>query len=118
MINIPYRVRQGLLRAGIVVLVLVLIVASVGLCWFLWLQRYVIYTKDRGVVIDMSLSEQVPEGQIAEISPPETVPVHYTDGEEEEATGNQLRQMLGFYADAETLKMKNFGIKSVHGLLK
>jgi hypothetical protein len=92
------------LRAGIVVLVLVLIVASVGLCWFLWLQRYVIYTKDRGVVIDMSLSEQVPEGQIAQMTPPETVPVHYKDGEEEDATGNQLRQMLGFYADEQTLK--------------
>ena len=92
MINIPYRVRQGLLRAGIVVLVLMLIVASVGICWFLWLQRYVIYTKDKGVVIDMSLSEQVPEGEIAEILPPETVPVHYKDGEEEDPTGNQLQR--------------------------
>ena len=52
---IPYRTRRALRRLCVTVLVLLLIVMALALCWLLWLNRYVIYTRD-GAKLDFNLS--------------------------------------------------------------
>ena len=51
--NIPYRTRSLLKRLGIATLAVVLVLMLVLFFWFVWLQRFVIYTRDQGAVIDM-----------------------------------------------------------------
>ena len=41
-LHIPYRTRQRLKRAGIVLLILVAVALLVWAAWMLWLQRYLI----------------------------------------------------------------------------
>lgn len=103
LMNIPYRTRQSLKRLAIALLVLALIAAAVAVCWFLWLERYVVYTKD-GAILDFSLSQQVAEGEVAREVPPETVSIYYNEGENAINVSKELFQLLGYYADAEALQ--------------
>lgn len=103
-INIPYRTRQGLKRAALIALVVFVVAAAIYACWFVWLQRYVIYTRDQGAVIDLTLSHQVTEGEVAVKPEDATVSIYYNEGENAINTSKELAQLLGFYADAEALK--------------
>ena len=102
--NIPYRTRQGLRHFAIILLIAVLVAVAVGVCWFVWLQRFVIYTRENGAIIDISLSQQVAEGQIATPPEKETVSIYYNEGENAINTSKDLTQMIGYYADFEALK--------------
>ena len=95
-INIPYRTRQGLKRAAVVLLVLLLVAAAVYICWVIWLQRYVIYTREQGAVIDMTMSAQVPEGEVAVKPESPTVSIYYNEGENAINTSKELFQLLGY----------------------
>ena len=101
--NIPYRTRRLLKSIGVILLILAIVGSLVYLCWFLWLQRYVIYTRDQGAVIDMSLPAQVAEGPVAEEPQKETVSIYYNEGENAINTSRELTQIVGYYADAELL---------------
>lgn len=103
-INIPYRTRQTLKRAALILLAALLVAAAVAMCWFAWLQRYVIYTRENGAVIDTNLSQQVSEGEVAVKPEDATVSIYYNEGENAINTSKELFQLLGFYADAEALK--------------
>ena len=61
---IPFRTRQLLRRIAVTVLVLVLIAAVVLGCWVLWLDRYIIYTRD-GVKLDFDLPPSLTPGRPA-----------------------------------------------------
>ena len=102
--NIPYRTQRLLKRAAIILLIAALIGSAIYLCWFLWLERYVVYTRDQGAILDMEQSANVPMGQ--EAIPPEkqTVSIYYNEGENAINTSKDLTQMVGFYADADALK--------------
>ena len=103
--NIPYRTRQNLKRAGIVALAVLVAAMLAGLFWFMWLERFVVYTRDLGAVLDMQLSEQLPEGKLP--SPPEypkDVPIYYNEGENAIHASQELVQLTGYYADAAALR--------------
>lgn len=105
MMKIPYRTRQTLKRVGIVSLVVLLALALVAVCWFVWLGRYVVYTRDQGAVLDMSLSAHIEEGM--EAKPPEaqeTVSIYYNEGDNAINTSKELQQMAGYYANTEALR--------------
>lgn len=102
-INLSFRTRQILLRVGVALLILVVLAAAVGIFWFAWLQRYVIYTRDKGAVIDRHLSATIAEGPEAIPDAKETIPISYEIEEEKEVSTDELKQMLGFYADEEVL---------------
>ena len=73
---IPYRTRNLLRKLMVTGLVLLLIVAVLLLCWFLWLNRFVIYTRG-GALLDFGLSPEFSEGQQAESQEPgETVDIY------------------------------------------
>ena len=100
--HIPYRTRRLLQRSSIVLLVVTLVAALVFLCWFVWLKRYVVYTRDQGAVLDMQLSAQIPEGNVA-IPPEEKDPVniYYNEGENAINTSKELTHIVGYYADTK-----------------
>ena len=108
--TIPYRTRQMLLRAGLILLVVLGIAALVWGGWIFWLSRFVVYT-DEGAKIDFSLSEQVSSGTVAQ--PPEkgeTIAVNYNDVAS--LVGEELTQIVGYYIEDADLKNDMEVIKS------
>lgn len=101
---IPYRTRRVFRKLSITLLVLLLSVAALLLCWLLWLNRYVVYTRD-GAVLDFYLSLEFPEGQVAESLPPaETVPIYFNEAEDvAPPESTELTQLSGICISGETL---------------
>ena len=80
--KIPYRTQQALKRAAVVLLFVLLAALLVFLCWFMWLERFVVYTRDGGVLLDMSLTDEFPDAQYAQTpTEGETVAIYYNEGE-------------------------------------
>jgi len=102
--SIPYRTRRVLRRLCVAVLVLMLIAAVLGLCWLLWLNRYVVYTRD-GVKLDFNLSMEYPEGEIPQKPEPgETVEVLFRDEpQEEEDRFAELIRFSGYSVELSRL---------------
>lgn len=101
--NIPYRTRRNLRRGALILLVIAIVAAAAWLCWFVWLQRYVVYTRDQGAIIDTKLSPQIQDGEVATQPEDETVSIYYNEGDNAINTSTELAQMVGYYADAEAL---------------
>ena len=78
---IPYHTRRILRRIFVSLVVLALVTAGVLLCWLLWLNRYVVYTRD-GVKLDFDMPLEFPQGQLA-VPPtaPPPVDIYYNEGE-------------------------------------
>lgn len=105
MMKIPYRTRQILKRAAIIALVVFLVAVLAATCWFVWLKRYIIYTRDEGAVLDMSLPPQISTGQVAQKPEnQETVSIYYNEGANAINTSKELEQISGYYADTEALQ--------------
>lgn len=103
--SIPYRARRNLRRLFTTVLILALVIACVLLCWFLWLHRYVVYTRD-GVKLDFDRPLEYPQGEIA--VPPDTLPsvhIQYDNGvQPEEEVNTELVRFSGYYVTLEKIK--------------
>lgn len=101
--HIPYRTRHLLKRIGVIALIVFLVFSVVYLFWFLWLGRFVVYTRENGAVLNMALDPNIAEGE--EAIPPETQPVsiYYNEGENAINVSRDLTQLLGYYADEELL---------------
>lgn len=101
---LSYRSRRALRRLCTVLLVLALLAAVGLLCWLLWLNRFVIYTKD-GVKLDFGISDSFQEGQLAGTQGTQnTVQIQYDQTEPTEPPSTELKQMSGYYIPAESLK--------------
>ena len=103
--NIPYRTRQHLKRAGILALALLVALILVGICWFLWLERFVVFTRDKGAVFDMTLTEEFPDAQPPALPQyPSDVSIYYNEGENAINANRELLQLEGYYADTAALR--------------
>lgn len=103
--NIPYRTRRLLRRLGITLVALLLVATLVLFFWFVWLQRFVIYTRDQGAIIDLNAPQDWVGGQLA--VPPdqkESFPIYYNEGENALNVTRELTQIVGFYADQAALQ--------------
>lgn len=109
---IPYRTRNALRKLCVTVLVIILVAAITLLCWLLWLNRYVIYTRD-GVKLDFGLSLEFPEGQLAvPPTPGVTIDIYYNEGENVVLPENtELQQLSGLYITGEMLAQDIAGIR-------
>ena len=95
---IPYRTRMLLRKLGIAALVLSVVTALVLLCWFLWLQRFVVYTRNEGSVLDFSVSETLPVGETArEPDADMEIQIHYNEGDDKVNLSTDLTQLNGYY---------------------
>lgn len=103
--NIPYRTRRLLKRIGITALAALLVAALVLFFWFVWLQRFVIYTRDEGAVVDLTAPQDWGNGVLA--VPPEQggqIPIYYNEGENSLNVTRELTQIVGYYADQTALQ--------------
>lgn len=102
--ELTYRTRRRLQRAGIIALAVVLASTAIWACWLVWLERHIVYSRD-GAVIDFELTSRDPgEGQLA--LPPEdqeNVSVYYNDGSDVSALDISLRQISGYYITSDML---------------
>ena len=110
--SIPYRTQQGLKHLAVVLLILAAVAALILLCWFLWLDRYVVYTRE-GVKLDFTQSIENFQGEQA--LPPaevETIPIYYNEGDDavEEVT-TELTKITGYYIDTAALQTSIRDIK-------
>lgn len=103
--NIPYRTRRLLKRIGITALAVLLVAALVLVFWFVWLQRFVIYTRGEGAVIDLTAPQDWVGGQLA-VPPTQTekIPIYYNEGENSLNVTRELTQIVGYYADQAALQ--------------
>ena len=102
---IPYRIQQALKRLGIGLLVLLVLASVVLLCWFLWLQRYVVYTED-GAKLNFDIALQFPDGQVAQ-KPTTGSDVNLIYGDEIEATGpanKEMERFSGYYVTVDAMR--------------
>lgn len=102
--NIPYRIQRLIRRLAIILLVVALVLAVASLCWFLWLDRYVVYTRD-GAQLNFDRPLGVFSGEAAE--PPqlsETIAIYYNEGDNEINLNNELTTIHGYYADTAALR--------------
>ncbi|MBE6926086.1 MAG: hypothetical protein E7461_04500 [Ruminococcaceae bacterium] len=99
--TIPYRTRRVCKRIFSVLLALSLVAIFVLMCWLLWLDRFLVYTKD-GAYLDFSQSNKLLSGELTgDTEPRPTVSIHYGD---EDATQNgALQQINGFYITEEDI---------------
>ena len=103
--KIPYRVRQFLKRFGRIALIVTVIAGLIFFCWFTWLERYVIYTRDDGAIIDMDLPPKVALGEEAlPDDTEESLSIYYNEGENAINVSKDLTQIAGYYATAENLE--------------
>lgn len=102
---ISYRTQRVLRQLGTALLVLLAAGAVLMLCWFLWLQRYVVYT-DSGARLDFSVSPQIPQGEPA--LPREennsTIDFVYNDGSAGDTpVTKELERFSGYYVTMDQL---------------
>lgn len=102
--NIPYRTRCALKRGGQILLAVFSVALVVWLCWMLWLNRYVIYTREDGAVLDFQQSAQLPEGEVARPPEKENVSIYYNEGDNAVNTSRELTQLNGYYIDTDALQ--------------
>ncbi len=102
--TIPYRTARALKKGAVTLLALALVAALLWGLWFLWLGRFVVYTRDRGAILDFNQSLEFGPGELA-VRPEQSgsVSIYYNEGENAINTSTDLVQMTGYYIDTQTL---------------
>lgn len=101
--TIPYRTQWVLKRILVVFLVVAVLLGIACACWFLWLQRYVVYTADGQVRLDFNLPP-ISDGETA--VPPDSldVPIRFDQNDALADKNTELTQMLGYYVERSDLQ--------------
>lgn len=103
--NIPYRTRQVLQRIALIALAILVVGGLIFFCWFTWLERYVIYTRDKGAIVDMNLNPSVALGvEAVPEATQESVSIYYNEGANAINVSRKLEQITGYYADRVALE--------------
>lgn len=103
--TIPYRTQRVLKKIGYIALALAIIAALAAVCWFAWLSRYVVYTREQGAVLRFDIDPVVPAGTTA--VPPEKpadISIYYNEGDNAINVSTELTQLVGYYVDTDALK--------------
>ncbi len=109
--NIPYRTRLKMQRTGTVVLFVLMVLILVWFCWVIWLERYVVYSRE-GATIDFSISSQELSGVVATPKKNTTnVSIYYNEGEYAISTSTDLEQLNGYYVTISDLIDDFEGVK-------
>ena len=103
-LQIPYRTRRTLGRLGLAALIVLAAAVLVWGCWMLWLQRYVVYTRDQGAKLDLEASPTLASGQVVKEPEQPQVNIYYNEGEDAINTSKELQQLQGYYITVTDLK--------------
>lgn len=101
--SIPYRTQQKLKRFAISLVILLVVAVIVWGMWVLWLQRFVVYTRDNGAVIDFAQPQTLPAGELAETPREAAIEIYYNEGDNKINTGLELGQLNGYYVTRSEL---------------
>ena len=102
--KIPYRTRRMLQFIGTAFLVFTLIFTIIWLCWVVWLERYIVYTRD-GAVLDLEISANTLTGEVAipPVADTSKVSIYYNEGADAIESSNTLTQLDGYFISADAL---------------
>ena len=101
--NLSYRTRRFLQGLVIFAIILALLALVFSLIWMLWLDRFVVYSRE-GVKFDFSLSSQDIFGIEAVKPTAPDVNIVIGEGKQEEEISLELVQLSGYYADVSMLE--------------
>ncbi len=101
--TIPYRTQRVLKQILIILLVVAVVLALVWTCWFIWVQRYIVFTADGKVKLDFDLPP-ISDGELA--VPPEDmdISIQFDQNNEMEGGNTELTQMTGYYVELTDLQ--------------
>lgn len=102
--SIPYRARRVMRNLAVSLLVLVLFAVLVLTCWLLWLNRYVVYSRD-GAKIDFTLSIHYQPGE-KPVQPEkgEHITIHdRVDENDPDNVSTEMTNFAGVYVTLEEL---------------
>lgn len=100
--KLTYRSRRRLHRLGVSLGCLALAACVVLICWFVWLERFVVYT-GQGAQLRFDYESPAGVAQIATAPEAETVAIHYNEGDDFVNTSTELAQFHGYYATTDVL---------------
>lgn len=115
---LPYRTRCFFKRLGIALLIVGIVAVAVLLCWLAWLDRYVVYTRDRGAIFDFSQSSHSLSGSSA-VKPPEGeyVEIFSYESSQEGQDNKKLSRLGGYYITGKDLETNLEAVKSQLAIL-
>ncbi len=94
--KLSYLGRQRLRRVLTVLAVIVVGLILAWWCWFVWLERFVVYTPN-GVRLDFDATWSLEDAQEAVPPENETVAIHFNEGEDVVITPASLPRLNGYY---------------------
>lgn len=102
---IPFRSRQAAGRLFTSLLVILLVLAIAIVCWGLWLNRYIVYTR-QGAVLDFSIDLNFSEAEPAEpAAPGPTIDIYYNEGDNTlSPITSELQQLEGYHVTEAMLQ--------------
>ncbi len=91
---------------GVFLLVLTIVAVAVLLCWMAWLERYLVFTRDGGAVLDFSRPSDRLSGEIAKKPEREEIfPLVRDDGTLlQDEKKKELSPLIGYYITAADLE--------------
>lgn len=102
--KMTYRTRRILSHVGVITLAVLLVFTITWLCWVMWLERYIVYTRD-GAVLDLEISANTLVGEVA--APPvagnSDISIYYNEGENAIETTHKLTQLEGYHISGDAL---------------
>ena len=116
--RMTYKTRRTIQRVMTVLLALALVLILFGFCWNIWVERYVVYTRE-GATLDFSRSPLDTVGVIA--TPPkadENVSIFFNEGSDAVELITELTALNGYYIDYNALKGSMDEIKTDLNRLK
>lgn len=101
-LKLTYRSRRRLHRLGVTLGYLALAAVVVLVCWFVWLERFLVYT-DNGAELRFDYESPAGTPQIASAPSEATVAIYYNEGDDFVNNSTELAQLHGYYADFSVL---------------
>ena len=109
--SIPYRTQQNLKRLAGTLLILLVVALIFSAIWFVWLQRYVVYTREDGAVLNFDVPEKLAQGVTAmEPEAAEQIEIYYNEGEDKLEMSSDLTKLKGYYVTGSTLAKDPDGV--------
>ena len=108
--RLTYRARRNLRRFALIGLIVLLVCILVWFCSIIWLERYVVYTRE-GATLNFDLPPQSIGGVTA--SPPEAkggISIYYNEGSDSSEVSREMTQLNGYYISYTALSKDIDGV--------
>ena len=101
--TIPYRTQRVLKQLLLILLAVAILLATVWVCWFLWVRRYIVYGADGSVKLDFDLPP-MSAGEPAVRPTDPDIPIRFDQNDEMLGAAAELAQMTGYYVELNDLQ--------------